>query len=516
MSNLVSTQTTTVITYPYSGDYRIDVLLPSDTARWNNGNPVGSSVTVSYSFMIAVPSYAKESDRTDFSVFTPEQKTAIRQILTLISEQIGISFQEVADRGSSYGIMRFGNNAQGQTSAGYATYPNTNDRNLAGDVFINNRLAENLSNIVPGTGGWATLVHEIGHALGLKHPGNYNADEAPSTQADNYLAAAEDTKAVSIMSYIDTPQYQTREFFGVNDLLALKYLYGGLPYNESDTTYTFNDMARHALTMINDTGGVDTIDVSAATVGASIDLTPGVASSIGELADGTISLNNLSLAYDAVIENVIGTAFNDFIKGNSADNTFTSGTGHDTIDGAGGTDTAVFTRALSNYTRGKGFGFVVQANGNANDTSILTNVERLRFSDAQLAIDMEATQSGGEAALLIGAVLGKTSLADKGMVGLLLPYFDSGAKILDVANLLVSSGIMNQLAGGSSTSAYVALIYHAVTGQSATDQVIAGLAPYIDSGSYTKAGFLVAVAELPLNQANVDLVGLQQTGIEYF
>lgn len=215
---------------------------------------------------------------------------------------------------------------------------------------------------MPGTGGWATLVHEIGHVLGLKHPGNCSADEAPSTAAGNLLAADQVTQAVSFISYFDTPQHQSREFFGVYDLLTLKYLYGGLSYNESDTRNAFSNATGGTLAMINDTGGIDTIDMSAVTVGASVDLTPGTASSVGALADGSVSLNNLSLAYDAVIENLIGTPFNDHLKGKSGPKSFTSGRGYDTIDGAGRTDTAVLSHALSNYTRNKGSAFVVQSN----------------------------------------------------------------------------------------------------------------------------------------------------------
>jgi hypothetical protein len=153
--------------------------------------------------------------------------------------------------------------------------------------------------------------------------------------------------------------------------------------------------------------------------------------------------------------------------------------------------------------------------GGADGSDTLTNIERLQFSDTKLAIDMGVTQSGGEAALLIGAAVGKASLTDKALVGQLVSFFDTGYTLHDAANVLVNAGIMDRLAGGSSTSAYVNLIYRAVTGQTATTDVTASLASYPDTGGFTKADFLAVIAGLSLNQTNVGLVGLQQTGIEY-
>jgi serralysin len=516
MPDTVSTQASTVIVNAYSGNYRIDVLLPSATARWNNGSVVGSAVTVTYSFMSVAPSYALDEDRKGFTSFNTEQMMATRKILDQISQQVGITFQETTDSISSYGTIRFGNNDQGQTSAGYASYPDTNDRDSSGDMYINNLNPDNLSNITPGTNSWATLVHEIGHTLGLKHPGNYNAGEAASTVPDNYLAAAEDTEGTTVMSYVKLPQQLERDFYGAFDLLALKYLYGGLAFNSTDTSYKYDNAAGQKLQIINDTGGNDTIDLSAIAVGATVNLTAGSFSSVGVLADGvTPASNNLSLAFDAVIENVIGSPLNDNLKGNSANNRFTGAAGNDALDGGIGIDTAVFSLARIDYTVSPGTTVTVKANRGTDGTDTLSNIERLQFSDSKLAIDMGATQSGGESALLIGAVLGKAALTNKEVVGQLLSYFDTGSKMLDAATVLVSTGIMDQLAGGASTGAYVNLLYHALTGQTANSEVVAQLTPLIDGGSYSKASFLAAVAELPLNQTNVDLIGLQQTGIEF-
>jgi len=204
---------------------------------------------------------------------------------------------------------------------------------------------------------------------------------------------------------------------------------------------------------------------------------------------------------------VTGTMFNDVITG---------GVGNDTIDGGSGIDTATYSGKHSAYTlTATASGYTIRDNVGTDGTDTISNVERMQFSDTKLALDMGAALAGGEVALLIGAVVGRASLSDGALVGQLLSFFDGGYTLHDAANVLVNAGVMDRLAGGSSTNAYVNWIYKAVVGQTATADVTAALAPYIDSNGYSKADFLATVAALPLNQTNIGLVGLQQTGIEY-
>ncbi|MFH7365569.1 reprolysin-like metallopeptidase, partial [Pseudomonas syringae group genomosp. 7] len=56
-------------------------------------------------------------------------------------------------------------------------------------------------NTTPDNGyyGRQTLTHEIGHTLGLSHPGDYNAGEGNPNYKD--ASYAEDTRGYSVMSY---------------------------------------------------------------------------------------------------------------------------------------------------------------------------------------------------------------------------------------------------------------------------------------------------------------------------
>lgn len=431
MRPTIPTQEKTVIPYPYSGDYRIDVLLTSLSARWQV--TVGSPITLTYSFMSAAPTYADAEQQKGFVSFSAEQKIATRKILSLISQQIGVQFIEVEDNASTFGKIRFGNNSQGSVSAGYAFEPGNSD--LSGDLYINADNPEALSDITPGTNNWSTLVHEIGHVLGLKHPGNYNAGEVSLPVIDNFLASEEDNELNSIMSYTEAPQKQERVFFGKYDMLALTYLYGSVAYNTENNVYRFSDGDGEKLTLINDSGGIDTIDTSGiifgkpiqikdgkilSSMGVYINLTSGSNSSIGaKNSDGHYSnaQENISIAYNTHIENVKASKFNDTILGNSLDNRIEGGAGSDWIDGGKGHDTAVFAAPRGQYRLQKNQSateteFTVSNTKAQYELDTLVAMETLQFSD--MRIDLKI----GEIARSVGAT------AVKNIAELYVAYFN--------------------------------------------------------------------------------------------
>ena len=100
----------------------------------------------------------------------------------------------------SYGQLRFGNNYQAQSS-GYAWLPSSTGDAKSGDVWIN---VDNSTGLSAGSFNLSTLYHETLHALGLKHPGNYNAGETSDASVKtNSLGVVEDNLQYTIMSYRD-------------------------------------------------------------------------------------------------------------------------------------------------------------------------------------------------------------------------------------------------------------------------------------------------------------------------
>ena len=117
---------------------------------------------------------------------------------------------------------------------------------------------------------------------------------------------------------------------------------------------------------------------------------------------------------------------------------------------------------------------------------------------------------------MLSALLGpQAALSNPSWTGIGLSLFDSGQSMASVANLLVSSGLVAQLAGGASHAAFVPWLYKNVVGSTPSADVAAGFVALLNNGTYTQASLLTLAAELPLNQSAVNLVGLAGTGIPY-
>lgn len=502
-----STQQTTQITTVISGDYRIDTLLEDSSFRWNNTNPLQTPVTVDFSFMQAAPTYADEVDSKGFTTFSDEQKSATRDILNQISLHFNISFREVNDTTSSYGQIRFGNNNQGEVSDGYAFSPDSSAGENAGDLYINNQTAANLTEITPGSRAYSTLVHEIGHTLGLKHPGNYNAGEASSEAPGNFLINTEDNLAHTTMSYVEVAHEQQPTFYGKYDFLALEYLYGRKAVNTGDDTHQYDDTAAQKLQVINDSSGTDTIDASSTTVAASIDLRDGSFSSIGKMTDGSSASNNLAITYGTVIENAVGTAESDTLIGNASNNTLTGGAGNDTLDGGEGIDIAIFLGGHAHSTITKtANGYTVTG---ADGTDMHANIERFQFSDSKVALDLDG--NAGTTAKILGAVFGSDAVANKAYAGIGLSYLDNGMSYNDLMQLAIDA----QLGAGASHSSVVNLLYTNVVGSAPDSAALDTYTGWLDAGTYTVAELGVFAADTTNNTDHINLVGLVNTGLEY-
>lgn len=326
-----------------TNDYRVDALLAGSDIRWDP-TEAGKPVALTYSFMSTLPVYANPTrDGNHFSGMTDEQKVAVREILTTLSSQFDITFAEVTDSAASYGQLRFGNNAQ-TTTVGYAYYPDKSVGDNAGDLYINNSpQASQTTHVTYGTNAYSTLIHEIGHTLGLKHPGDYNAAASEGdTNEGPYLTGVEDSELYSIMSYTTQNQGLERINLAPYDYAALSYLYNAKPLNTGDSSYELTEDSGQVVQTIYDDGGNDTLDASGMNTPVILNLNvaaPGTLSSVGLTPDGQAAENNLSLGLNTLIERAIGGAGNDKLIGNSANNTLIDNNGDDILIGQLGTDT---------------------------------------------------------------------------------------------------------------------------------------------------------------------------------
>jgi serralysin len=427
--------------------------------------------------------------------------------LARIAAEYNISFTEVEDSASSYGQMRFSNNNQGEVSSGYATPPFAASDDNSGDVYMSNADPDNLSNVVLGTRAWSTLVHEIGHAIGLKHPGNYNAGSEGAAEDPPFLSATEDHVWYTIMSYVEPPQAQQRSWFGILDVAVLSYLYGKKAVATGDDTYTYADIDGLQLALIDDAGGTDTIDLSQITIGATLDLRPGAFSSFGRAPDDTLAVNALTIGNNVIIENVIATAANDSITGNDANNLLRGGAGDDTIIGGAGIDTAIFGGSKTAYTITNNSGALTLQGTDGNDS--LSTIERLQFDDVKVAFDLDG--NAGLTAKLLGAVAGKESVANKGFVGIGLSVLDGGTSYSDLMQIALNTVLGTEFTNES----VVSLLFNNLAGAAPSAGDLATFVGLIDNGTFTPVTLAILAADNEINTNNINLIGLSSAGLEF-
>ena len=323
----------------------IEQLTTANTA-WDGApghpTPRAGVGTITYAFFnFAFEVYS--SEQSEFQPLSTAQRDAVRNAFAIWGDVVGVTFVEGT---VSTADINIGNLATDEDYfSAYASYPGFSQQ--AGDIWISTLAASN-QEIGLAQPGFRTLMHEIGHALGLSHPGDYNASPDAELTYQNDAEYYQDSLQYTIMSYFASSSTGAiRTSFAAtpmaHDIAAIQSLYGmNMTTRTGDTIYGFNsnagrpafDFAQNTLPVIAiwDAGGVDTLDFSGWSSNSRIDLAPGGQS------DGGAQTHNVQIAFGTLIENATGGAGDDQITGNNLANTLLGGGGNDRLEGGLGND----------------------------------------------------------------------------------------------------------------------------------------------------------------------------------
>jgi hypothetical protein len=204
------------------------------------------------------------------------------------------------------------------------------------------------------------------------------------------------------------------------------------------------------------------------------------------------------------LDKTVSLVVNDTLKGQP---------GTDFFDGGLGLDTVVYSGPIDRYTINKsGNRYVVSEPTGSDDTDYLSNIERLQFSNGKLALDLDG--NAGDAARLIGTLLGPSYVKDKALAGLVIGLLDQNYSSEAIASMGLGTSMYLGLAGSGSNEAFVKHVFKNVVGRPPADAELQTYVGMLSSGT-SQAALAVMAADTEFTAEKIGLTGLMLNGWEF-
>jgi hypothetical protein len=439
-------------------------------------------LVLTYSFPASAPQSQAlvlgQGSAATFQPFNENEKALARGALQQWADASGLQFIEVA---GERGDLRFSwfdfsttpayDNFGGIGFAPYGAFSVSGGRVFAvseeywfrqnvlydhgGDTFYNSDYRSRVSDAKSFT---HLLLHEIGHALGLKHP----------HEGDPLLAKDQDTGTNTVMSY----SLDRSDRLGPLDVAAIQALYGPASADGSQFISFAFDAARQQTSFVYAAGadlirGTSTHDI--------IDAGPG----------------------------------NDAVFASYGNDRIIGGAGLDNISGGVGTDTYVTGlpwtgRTALSYVAGGATTLRV-----AEGTEFIYDVERFAFGEVVLAFDVDGT--AGQSYRLYQAAFARTP--DVQGLSWWTRQMDDGMPLVEAARqFLVTPEAQAAYGSAPSATQFVGKLYQNVLGRAGEPSGVNFWVGQIETNARDRAQVLSEFAQSP---ENVALVGSSvRSGIE--
>ena len=535
---------------PSYPSYWVSALVGPSLGYYQRSTP--QDRTVFYCFAESLPDYfALESEPSGFEPIPVAQRDAVRNMFRYLETIIDLRFVESTQPQAQATITLMTNRQTG--TDGYAWQPGFSLK--AYDVFLDNVPPLNFAT---GSFDALTLIHEVGHALGLRH--SFAGTESwDNSQFDASLNGGEESTFWTVMSYTSYKEHFRTELRPF-DIAALQAIYGPskLVRNGNDV-YVLDPLGSN---FIWDSGGIDTIDASSIdrslkdTFGDRVDsvknlrlvldLNQNTHGYIDNFFDRIILPGQITINAGTVIEHVVGTQSRDWIYGNSANNrlegragddlltgrdgadslwggegadSLMGGDGNDWLDGGEGLDWAFF--------EGKRLDYVINIDplmitikhlGSSPNRSTPTgpsatiDIDQLRFVERAQFDDLTVIFPGDPYALWAARLLvlfsGAASLDDRSTAGQVLSLFEQGYTV----EMLAQSAIDVLIKPQASLSMVIEHMLGHLMPSKPTDALIEAIALDCEKAGLSPRDIAIIAGGLAITDELIGLSGIQTNG----